>query len=86
MAAVVGTFSNSSSIAPLNDIISITPGTSFTPVIVRSIYISVSGDITINTPAGNSKTIPGLAAGIWHPIAAQAVASLTGGGVCLGGI
>lgn len=86
MAAVVGAFSSQSAVMPIYDMITITPGTAFTPTIVRSIYISISGDLTIVTPAGNQKTIPALAAGIWHPIGAQAVVTLTGGGVCLGGI
>ena len=34
----------------------------------RWLYVSVTGDVSIVKWDGNTQVIPGLAAGVWHPI------------------
>lgn len=41
----------------------------------RGIYVGVSGDVKIDTPAGDTVTLTGLAAGMMHPIGAKRIYS-----------
>jgi len=40
---------------------------------IRALYVGVTGDVAVTAPNGTKITYVGVAAGVWHPIAANAV-------------
>lgn len=62
--------------APAVDMFSVTPDDDndlSSPA--RGLYVGTSGDVRLTTPRGTTVTLPSLAAGVVHPIAAKRIHS-----------
>lgn len=58
-----------SGVARMGDVVLDTPyGTTGIPEFARWLYVGTTGDVSLVKWDGNSQTLVGLAAGVWHPI------------------
>jgi hypothetical protein len=58
--------------SPINKLVAVTPSDTVNLVdgVSRGLYVGVTGNVAILPPSGVLTTLPGVAAGIWHPVCA----------------
>lgn len=54
---------------PIRSIVAVTPSDDDDLAnVTRGLYVGVSGNVSVVTAAGETVTLTGLAAGVWHPL------------------
>ncbi len=66
---------------PATGAFTISAGATALPVIIRGLYVGVTGNVTVTLAGGDSVQFTNIAAGVVHPICASHVTAATATGI-----